>query len=753
MKKVLKKMLVFAAILALFAGLFSTTAVSAAKKKAKTSITVSTQEEFVKALKSGKYKKIIIKTDAKVSFTLAAKYSNGDLKIVVNAKNATFNSKGTVGSIVINEAKTVKEYASGNNITVNDEKLTFKAMEGSKVEKLKLASETGDVKIVNNGEIGRVDVNGELKVNVEQNGDLGRLYVGAPAEVNFSGTSEQEVEATVKPEGAGALITSELPIKVNAYGDLELKLEKGAENSTLKLKNEDAGVKLENNSEKKVVITDSEGEKTYVRKGEEYKSDNYVGYVEETPSDENGEEGDKKEEEGEEGDGKKEEGKEEEGGGEGGGNGDGDGDKKDKDKDNNPSQGKPSWPGKQTVAETPEQIRNIKTGPMTIKAADSVSGEAAYGGKKPIVVTPVANTPVVFDGVRVSVDPETCVELAVGTEVVIKNGAELVIDNITDHKSDGGNIYLASNDSGSSIQSGKITVMLGGKISIAGLTLKAANHGVNPANGEFAITIDVSDDSGDPDVRIRIPEDASLILDGNALTESTFANLGTYNQMHGFRFSIINKEEETGSGLAYFPSLKFGNTYYFTYDGVFVPGSYRSIGERSYTTDSVYGLEAIWTVTEKPLLGTGRTPDMSFVTLTDNVTVRDIDLTMNAVLEPASGKAFTISDGADVAASVSTILGGTVKIESGGKLTLNTGSRFDFACVKTAENQAVADMTVRFENAGTVAGTGGIVTVVMKYADGVTGITEEELHGVLNRVRGLIGNSGITVERGSLDLG
>ncbi len=97
--------------------------------------------------------------------------------------------------------------------------------------------------------------------------------------------------------------------------------------------------------------------------------------------------------------------------------------------------------------------------------------------------------------------------------------------------------------------------------------------------------------------------------------------------------------------------------------------------------------------------------------------------------------------------------GGTVKIESGGKLTLNTGSRFDFACVKTAENQAVADMTVRFENAGTVAGTGGKVTVVMKYADGVTGITEEVLHDVLNRVRDLIGNSGITVERGSLDLG
>ncbi len=282
MGKKASKLIVLFVVLALFLGLFPAGNIEAAKKKSKTSITVSTQEELVKALKSGKYKKITIKTDAKVSFTLAAKYSNSDLKIVVDAKNATFNSKGTVGSIVVNEAKTVKEYASGNNITVNDEKLTFKAMGGASVEKLKIASETGEVKVVNNGEIGRVDVTGESKVDVEQNGSVGRLYVAAAAEIGVTGTSEEKLAVTVKPEAAGAAVKSELPVKVNAYADVDLQLEKGAENSAVTLKNEDAGVKLENNTDKKVTVTDSDGEKQTVKKGEDLTSDNYVGKPEET---------------------------------------------------------------------------------------------------------------------------------------------------------------------------------------------------------------------------------------------------------------------------------------------------------------------------------------------------------------------------------------------------------------------------------------------------------------------------------------
>lgn len=250
---------------------------AAAKKRPKTSITVTTQEELVKALKSGKYKKITIKTDAKVTFTLAAKYSNSDLKIVVDAKNATFNSKGTVGSIVVNEAKTVKEYASGNNITINDEKLTIKAMEGASLEKLKIASETGQINIVNNGEIERLDVTGESKVTVEQNGSFGRLYVAAAGDITLTGTTDDKLAVTVKPEAVGARITSEIPVKANLYCNADLVLQQGAENSGVTVKNETAGVKLENNTGKKVTVTESDGEKITVRKGEDFDNKKWTG--------------------------------------------------------------------------------------------------------------------------------------------------------------------------------------------------------------------------------------------------------------------------------------------------------------------------------------------------------------------------------------------------------------------------------------------------------------------------------------------
>ncbi len=253
------------------------TPAAAAKKKSKTSITVSTQEELVKALKSGKYKKITIKTDEKISFTFAAKYSNSELKIVVDAKNATFKCKGVAGSIVVNEAKSVKEYASGNNITINDENLTVKIMEGASPEKVKIASDSGEIKIVNDGEIGRLDVTGELNVTVEQNGSVGRLYVDAAGNISLTGSTEEKLAVTVKPNAAGVQITSELPVKANLYSDAEFVLKAGAENSKLTQKEETAGVKLDNNTGKNVIITDSIGEAIKVSKGQSFDSRKAAG--------------------------------------------------------------------------------------------------------------------------------------------------------------------------------------------------------------------------------------------------------------------------------------------------------------------------------------------------------------------------------------------------------------------------------------------------------------------------------------------
>ena len=203
-----------------------------------------------------------------------------NITIVPKAPNTKITTSASVDIVAEKNVDVVLEKGCGS-VSVN-------SVEGASVETLTIAAESGELKIINNGEIGKVDVTGESKVDVEQNGSVGELNVEAAAQIRITGTSEEKLAVTVNPEAAGASIKSEVPVKVNAYADVDVQLEKGAENSAVTLKNEDAGVKLENNTDRKVTVTDSDGEKQTVKKGEDLTSDNYVGKPEET---DNGTEG------------------------------------------------------------------------------------------------------------------------------------------------------------------------------------------------------------------------------------------------------------------------------------------------------------------------------------------------------------------------------------------------------------------------------------------------------------------------------
>ncbi len=280
MKRFLKKTAVLLVLLALVIGMLPKGAVEAASKKSKKkTIVVTTQEELVAALKkygsSNSNVKIKIETSEASTFTLNAKYSSDSLQIVIDAPNATIKSKATVSSITINQAKSVKEYASGNKITVNDEKLTFTAMVTASVEKLTIASETGTIKLVNNGGIEKVSVKSEVKIDLTQNGEIGRVYIGAAADISVSGTSEESLKVTVQKDAVGAAVKSEIPVSVNAYADVELNLEKGAESSKITLKEESAGVKVKNNTEEPVSVKDTEGKTRKVDTGENLTTDDF----------------------------------------------------------------------------------------------------------------------------------------------------------------------------------------------------------------------------------------------------------------------------------------------------------------------------------------------------------------------------------------------------------------------------------------------------------------------------------------------
>jgi len=267
-----KKLIRMTALVLMVVFAFGTMTFAAAdKKKNKTKcIVVTSQEEFDSALKNGNYNYIRICTTEKIAFTLDEKYSNEDLNIIVEAPNATFKSKGTVKSIVVNDAKTVKEYASGNKITINDEKLTISVMEEAKVASLKIASESGEIKVVNDAEIEVFDIAGEFKVSIVQNGEVGELYVHAAGEIELTGTSTKPLPVTIQEDAAGASIVSALPLDASLYSEAAFVLQKGAGNSAIKMQEASIDLKLENKTGYTVTVKDSTGEEISVGNGEEF---------------------------------------------------------------------------------------------------------------------------------------------------------------------------------------------------------------------------------------------------------------------------------------------------------------------------------------------------------------------------------------------------------------------------------------------------------------------------------------------------
>lgn len=230
---------------------------TAAKTKKSETITVTTQDELTAALKSGKYKKITLATDAKITITASGRYNASGVKLVIDAPNATIKNKAACSSVVIKSAAKFVEYASGNAITVKDDKLTLKVDEKAKVQKVTAAAGAETIKFVNNGSVGR-------------------LYVEAPADIAISGASEKKLDITVKTAAAGAEITSSLPVKVNAYGDIDLTLEDGAEKSSVTMKTEETEVKIDNNTDAAVTVKEADGSTEKVSAGKELVSEGFA---------------------------------------------------------------------------------------------------------------------------------------------------------------------------------------------------------------------------------------------------------------------------------------------------------------------------------------------------------------------------------------------------------------------------------------------------------------------------------------------
>ncbi len=202
--------------------------------------TVVTQEQLTAALSDSSLKKITIATTETASLTIPAG-THADVDLVVNAPNAEITNNGVFKSIEIQaiKASSWTENASGNALRVtaaNSRILVSKDAVVASITYTKADAAAG------------LEVNGTVKsvlVNVKMN-------------LTLSGTPQAAVPVSMT--AAAAVLTSSARTDVTAAVNVQINLNKGAEDSTIKLQGDKTVVRVENNTTKNVSVARANGQ-------------------------------------------------------------------------------------------------------------------------------------------------------------------------------------------------------------------------------------------------------------------------------------------------------------------------------------------------------------------------------------------------------------------------------------------------------------------------------------------------------------
>lgn len=91
----------------------------AAKQK---SVTVSTRKQLISVMKQKKSATIILDTGKKVSLKILETKGSENKKLIIRSDEATVRNSAAFRSITLEECKNYTENASGNSITVKDDR-------------------------------------------------------------------------------------------------------------------------------------------------------------------------------------------------------------------------------------------------------------------------------------------------------------------------------------------------------------------------------------------------------------------------------------------------------------------------------------------------------------------------------------------------------------------------------------------------------------------------------------------------------
>jgi hypothetical protein len=207
-------------------------------------VAVATQSELDNALLSKNITQITIQTDQEINFTISeGDYANTTL--IVDAPNADIQNYANFKNIIIKAIKenTWRENAEGNSFHVTSVKVRI------------IVNGTAEVKEI-------IFDSQDSVINLVVEGTVHQITLLQPSLLNLSGSGEQ-IPITIEQTAEGSRITTSIPLNLECNQNSEIILNSGAEGSTINKTDESVEIKVENNSDRSVVITTNNiGEET-----------------------------------------------------------------------------------------------------------------------------------------------------------------------------------------------------------------------------------------------------------------------------------------------------------------------------------------------------------------------------------------------------------------------------------------------------------------------------------------------------------
>lgn len=234
------------------------------------SVTVTNQKELNEALSNPDAQKIVIESDKELKLKIKDKYVNENSKsVTVNAPQATVSVSANINTVTIADASSVKIKQAVSTLKIDDTDLSLKVSAKGSVESIKILADESKIQLANQGSVQKISATGtDCDISVQQKGTLEKIVMKNPGKVDIGGSSDQETKISVKKGASGSEISSSVPLALTSKAELSLKFNEGAEKSSVTLKGENAGVSLNNQTNGKITITDSDRVKVDVKSHE-----------------------------------------------------------------------------------------------------------------------------------------------------------------------------------------------------------------------------------------------------------------------------------------------------------------------------------------------------------------------------------------------------------------------------------------------------------------------------------------------------